>query len=126
MVGKGYDVLTGGTDNHMFLINASGSREDLTGIIAQKALEDCGIIINMNRLPYDRRSASVTSGVRIGTPIVTRNGMGEPEMETISGLIDGVLRSLVIEGDTQYRMDETVKSATKAKVRELCEHFPMW
>ena len=77
----GYDVLTGGTDNHMVLINITNLREGLTGAIAQECLEDCGIIINKNRLPYDTKSAAVTSGLRLGTPIVTRNGMGPGHSE---------------------------------------------
>jgi glycine hydroxymethyltransferase len=68
----GHDVLTGGTDNHMALINVGNLREGMSGLVAQRCLEDCGIVVNMNRLPYDIRGAAVTSGVRVGTPIVTR------------------------------------------------------
>jgi len=68
----GHDVLTGGTDNHMVLMNVSNLRPGLTGAAAQNCLEQCGIIVNMNRLPYDIRPASVTSGLRLGTPIVPK------------------------------------------------------
>ena len=84
----GYDVQTGGTDNHMFLANVANFRRGLTGFIAQHCLEDCGIIVNMNRLPYDTQNARITSGMRLGTPIVTKNGMGTPEMHVISRLVD--------------------------------------
>ncbi|GAI81561.1 unnamed protein product, partial [marine sediment metagenome] len=72
----GYDVLTKGTDNHMVLISTENSREALTGAIAQRCLEDCGIVVDAMKLPYDKRPALSTSGIRLGTPIVTKNGMG--------------------------------------------------
>jgi glycine hydroxymethyltransferase len=122
----GYDVLTGGTDNHMFLINVAHFREGLTGLIAQKCLEDCGIIVNMNRLPYDPRSARVTSGMRLGTPIVTRNGMEPAQMEIIARLVDGVLAHVEIAGEKGYRLPDAVKDETAAHVRRLCARFPMW
>jgi len=121
----GYDVLTSGTDNHMVLINVGNLREGLTGLIAQKCLEDCGIIINKNRLPYDKRNAMVTNGIRLGTPIVTKNGMGPVEMESIAKLIDSVLKDVEIADERRYRIDETFKSNTKVQVRELCSRFPM-
>ncbi|MHC4555731.1 MAG: serine hydroxymethyltransferase [Planctomycetota bacterium] len=96
LLGLGYDVLTGGTDNHMVLVNVANFREGLTGIIAQKCLEDCGIIVNKNRLPYDKKNATVASGIRLGTPIVTKNRMGAEQMDIISALIDSVLREVKI------------------------------
>ena len=84
----GYDVMTGGTDNHMILINVGNFRENLTGATAQKCLEDCGIVANKITLPYDKKPAELTSGIRLGTPIVTRNGMGSEEMSGISVMID--------------------------------------
>ena len=129
----GYDVLTGGTDNHMFLVNvanfrprreaASGHR--LTGFIAQHCLEDCGIIVNMNRLPYDTQSARITSGMRLGTPIVTKNGMGRPEMQTIAQWVDDVLTRVEIQGDRQYHLDPAFQSEMREHVQELCTRFPM-
>jgi len=125
-VGLGYDVLTGGTDNHMFLVNVAHFREGLTGLIVQKCLEDCGIIVNMNRLPYDPRSARITSGMRLGTPIVTRNGMGAAEMEIVSRLVDGVLTQVEIGEESRYRLSDSLKNDTTARVRDLCGKFPMW
>ena len=120
-----YDVLTGGTDNHMILINMENSREALTGVTAQKCLEDCGIIVDMMKLPHDGKPASITSGIRLGTPIVTRNGMGTNEMDSISVLIDTVLRAVEIISDTQYKISESVKNETRDKAKELCSKFPM-
>lgn len=121
----GYDVLTGGTDNHMALVNVANFREGLTGVIAQKCLEDCGIIVNMNRLPYDTKSMAVASGVRLGTPIVTKNGMGAAEMNIISELINAVLKGVRVVTDSEYRIDESLCYEIKNKVRQLCGRFPM-
>lgn len=125
MVRLGYDVLTGGTDNHMLLVNVAIFREGMTGSMAQKCLEDCGIIVNMNRLPYDTKSAAVASGVRLGTPIVTKNGMGPEEMRSISELIDAVLKRVKIETNNQYHIDESLRSEITNKVSQLCGRFPM-
>jgi glycine hydroxymethyltransferase len=121
----GYDVLTGGTDNHMVLVNVANFREGMTGVIAQKCLEDCGIIVNMNRLPYDTKSMAVASGVRLGTPIVTKNGMGAAEMHSISELIDAVLKGVRVVTDSEYRIDESLGNEIRNKVKQLCGMFPM-
>ena len=123
--GLGYDVLTGGTDNHMFLIDVTHFRPGLTGAIAQHCLENCGIVVNMNRLPYDRHSPKVTSGMRLGTPIVTRNGMGPAEMTIIAHWIDRVLSTVEILDEQTYRLDESLRQETLDSVRTLCTRFPM-
>ena len=121
----GYDVLTGGTDNHMALVNVAKFRDGMTGVIAQKCLEDCGIIVNMNRLPYDTKSMAVASGVRLGTPIVTKNGMGAAEMHSISELIDAVLKGVKVVTNSEYRIDESLSREVRNKVKQLCGRFPM-
>ncbi len=121
----GYDVLTGGTDNHMFLVNVANLRRGMTGLAAQKCLEECGIIVNMNRLPYDIQSARITSGVRLGTPIVTKNGMRAPEMRIVSRLVDEVLTRIEIPDERQYRLDPALKSDIREQVRDLRARFPM-
>lgn len=121
----GHDVLTGGTDNHMALINVGNLREGMTGLVAQRCLEECGIVVNMNRLPYDGRGAAVASGIRVGTPIVTRNGMGPEQMETIAGLVDETLRQVKIISDRQYQLSESLKFRTQEHVKDLCREFPM-
>ena len=121
----GYDVVTGGTDNHMVLVNVANFREGMTGVIAQKCLEDCGIVVNMNRIPYDTKSMAVASGLMLGTPIVTRNGMGAEQMHSISELIDAVLKGVTIETNNQYRIDESLRSEIRDKVKQLCGKFPI-
>lgn len=125
LLGLGFDVLTGGTDNHMVLVNVSSLRRGLTGLTAQKCLEQCGITIDKNRLPYDNNSDSVTSGIRLGTPIVTRDGMGPEEMDRISVLIDAVLKSVNIISDDQYDLKKSFRDNIKDKVRQLCHKFPI-
>ena len=125
LVEMDYDVLTGGTDNHMVLVNISNSIEGLTGLIAQKCLEDCGIIINMNKLPYDDKNAKVTSGMRLGTPIVTKNGMGPEEIDAISILIDKALRKVRAISEIKYEIDDGIRDDLKEKVRQLCARFPL-
>ena len=121
----GYDVLTGGTDNHMVLIDVSNLRDGLTGLVAQKALEQCGLIVNMNRLPYDTKSAAVTSGVRLGTAIVTKGGMCGVEMERVSGLIDAVLRGIETVSETEFRIDERLRNEVRGEVVKLRRRFPI-
>lgn len=125
LIETGYDVLTGGTDNHMILVNISRLRPGMTGLVAQKCLEDCGIIINMNRLPYDEKSMKVTSGIRLGTPIVTRSGMGAKEMDRISVLIDSVLQSVNVISNHEYELKKSFQENIKSKVRHLCGEFPI-
>jgi len=125
LLDSGYDVLTGGTDNHMILVNVSNSREGLTGLIAEKWLEDCGIVTNKATLPYDKRSDTITSGIRLGTPIVTKNGMGEKEMAEIALLIDMVLKKVKITSETEYEIDESFKKESCERVTQLCSKFLM-
>jgi len=120
----GYDVVAGGTDNHMVLINVANLRQGLTGITAQKCLEECGIIVDKIHLPYEK-SPSAAGGIRIGTPIVTKDGMGSKEMDSISALIDAVLRKVEVLSDNEYRIDESFKEQTQTKVKDLCSRFPM-
>ena len=125
LLNRGYDVLTKGTDNHMVLVNVAALREGLTGLIAQKSLEDCGIVINMNRLPYDKKNMAVTSGIRLGTPIVTKNGMDIEEMDVISEMIDSVLKSVKIITESEYGLDASFKERMKRQAKDLCLKFPM-
>ena len=121
----GYDVLTGGTDNHMVLVNAANFKEGLTGIIAQKCLEECGLVVDRMLLPYDKRPVMITSGIRLGTPIVTKNGMGGKEMDSIAAMIDAVLKGVKIISDSEYRIDESFKDEMRNKVKDLCSKFPI-
>jgi len=121
----GYDVLTKGTDNHMVLINTENFREALTGTIAQRCLEDCGIIVDMIKLPYDKKPASITRGIRLGTPIVTKNGMGAAEMDSISALIDAVLKPVRVTTSGEYEINKSLRNDVRDKVKQLCSRFPI-
>ncbi|MGD0235308.1 MAG: serine hydroxymethyltransferase, partial [Syntrophorhabdales bacterium] len=86
---KGYRIVSGGTDNHLFLVDLTG--KGITGMEAERALERSGIMVNKNLIPFDTRGPNTTSGIRIGTPAVTTRGMKEQEMEAIADMIDTVL-----------------------------------
>jgi len=129
LLDSGYDVLTGGTDNHMILLNvanspATSSRQGLTGAVAQKCLEDCGIVTDKISLPYDDKPPAVASGIRLGTPIVTKQGMGQKEMKQLCALIDSVLKKVEIINDTEYRIDKSFKEQAKVQITDLCSRFP--
>ena len=114
---RGFRLVSGGTENHLMLIDLRTFDADLTGKDAQNALDDAGITLNKNTVPDDPRSPFVTSGLRIGTPAVTTQGMGETEMVTIAELITRVLRDV---GDTAEI------AAVRSEVAELCAGFPVY
>ncbi|UCF15479.1 MAG: serine hydroxymethyltransferase, partial [Phycisphaerales bacterium] len=125
LIALGHDVLTGGTDTHMILVNVASLKQGMTGIAAQQCLEACGIIVNKNRLPYDRNAAAIASGIRLGTPIVTRNGMGAEQMNVISGLVDSVLKHVKMTPGGRYEIDESVRREISGKTMQLCHRFPL-
>lgn len=110
----GFRLVSGGSDNHLLLIDLRTFDADLTGKEAQAVLDEAGISLNKNTIPDDLRSPFVTSGVRIGTPAVTTQGMGVAEMETIADLIVRALRG---------RGDHSAIASVKAAVVELCDRF---
>ena len=117
LAGEGFRLVSGGTDNHLMLVDLRTFDEELTGKEAQLVLDDAGITLNKNTVPDDPRSPFVTSGVRIGTPSVTTQGMGEPEMATIAGLIARTLAE---------RTDPDAVAAVRDEVRALCSKFPVY
>jgi glycine hydroxymethyltransferase len=114
LAGHGFRLVSGGTDNHLLLVDLRGFDEGLTGKEAQAVLDDAGVSLNKNTVPDDPRSPFVTSGVRIGTPAVTTQGMGPAEMATIAELIARALRE---------RNDPAEVAAVKADAAELCGRF---
>jgi len=120
---KGYRILTGGTDNHIVLIDVLAS--GVTGAIAERALEECHIIVNRNRIPADKKSVWVTSGMRLGTNSVALRGMGPSEMPKCAGLIHWVLSCVKVLGDREYELGRGLKEFIQAEVRELCSLFPI-
>ena len=115
LAGFGYDVVSGGTDNHLMLLDLRN--RTLTGKDAQEALDLAGITVNKNGVPFDDKSPLITSGIRIGTPALTTRGMKEPEMKNVAGFIDIVLRNI---GKTP------VYAAVAAEVEHLCLQFPLY
>jgi len=112
----GNRLVSGGTDNHLLLLDLRPNYPEVTGRDAEGWLEQAGIIVNKNMIPFDERKPIHTSGLRIGTPAVTTRGMTEVDMQTIGGWIDRVLRS---HGDA--KVIETVRR----EVDELCDQFPL-
>lgn len=110
-----FDLVTGGTDNHLMLVDLS--KREITGKEAEAALDRAGITVNKNTVPNEKRSPFVTSGVRIGTPALTTRGMKENEMNLIAGWIGQVLND---------HKNEDLLKKVKAQVRELCEKFPIY
>ena len=117
LVGQGFRLVSGGTDTHMMVVDLRPFDSDLTGKEAQLVLDGAGITLNKNNIPNDPRSPFVTSGVRIGTPSVTTQGMGETEMIVIAELIATTLRN---------RTDPSAVAAVRAKVAALCARFPVY
>lgn len=120
---RGYRVVTGGTDNHIVLVDVL--QRGITGFVAERALEECGIVVNKNRLPGDAKSALVTSGIRLGTNALALRGMGPAEMPGCAYLLDEVLCGLTVLGDRAYELDPGVRERVRARVRELCERWPL-
>lgn len=116
-VAKGYKVVSGGTDNHLILIDLRTKFPELTGRAAERALEKADITINKNMVPFDNRSPFQTSGIRIGTPAITTRGMKEDEMATIVDMIDRVLSN---------PENEEVLEAVRKEVYELMHHRPLF
>ncbi|HEX8597569.1 MAG TPA: serine hydroxymethyltransferase [Chloroflexia bacterium] len=112
--GAGLRLVSGGTDNHLMLVDVSPL--GLTGKVAERALDEVGITVNKNAIPYDPQPPAKASGIRVGTPAVTTRGFREPEMDTIARLIGEVLRA---------PEDPEVKERVSAEVLELCSHFPV-
>ena len=121
----GYDVVTGGTDNHMVVVNVARCRAGLTGEIARKCLEECGIVVDKVELPYELEKTMAGSGIRMGTLIITKNGMGVKEMESIAALIDKILKGVKIVSGSEYEMDQSFTEQTRSRIKELCGRFPM-
>jgi len=120
---KGYRVVTNGTDNHMVLFDILS--KGITGLIAERSLEECHIIVNKNNLPGDKKSPLVTSGVRLGTNSLALRGMASKEMEDCANLIHRVLSSIKPSDDRHYELDSEVKESVQKEVESLCKRFPI-
>ncbi len=112
---EGINLVSGGTDNHMILVDLRNL--DITGKDAEAILGRAGITVNKNSIPFEERSPFVTSGIRIGTPAVTTRGMMEAEMEIVATMIVKILKNFT---------DDNLVKSTKKRVRELCDRFPLY
>jgi glycine hydroxymethyltransferase len=115
LVQYGYNVVSGGTDNHLMLVDLRN--RNLTGKDAQESLDRSGITVNKNAVPFDDKSPLITSGIRIGTPALTTRGMKEQEMKAVASLIHRVLSNL---------QDPAVHTAVASDVEHLCLEFPLY
>ena len=115
MLSQGFDLVTGGTDNHLILVDLSS--HEITGKVAENSLDEAGITVNKNTVPNEKRSPFVTSGVRIGTPALTTRGMGVSEMKQIGKWIAQVLNN---------PEDVALKTKIHNEVKEMCKHFPIY
>ncbi|HEY6610274.1 MAG TPA: serine hydroxymethyltransferase, partial [Pseudomonas sp.] len=114
-VERGFDVVSGGTQNHLFLLSLI--KQDITGKDADAALGRAFITVNKNAVPNDPRSPFVTSGLRIGTPAVTTRGFGEAECRELAGWICDILQNMG---------DESVIDAVREKVKAICAKLPVY
>lgn len=114
---QGLRIVSGGTDNHLILIDVFDGGKGITGKVAEKALDAVHITVNKNTIPFDTNSPFVASGVRVGTPALTTRGMKEAEMKTIGGLIAAIVRE---------PESEDVKAKVKNDVAELAAKFPLY
>ena len=112
---EGLRIVTGGTDNHLFLLDLTAV--NLTGKEAEKILGEVDITVNKNTIPYDTRSPMISSGIRIGTPALTTRGMGPDQMRKIATLITGALKR---------KDNESIKSEIRQEVKKLCSDFPLY
>jgi glycine hydroxymethyltransferase len=115
MAAEGFRIVSGGTDNHLFLMDVTP--KGLTGKVAEKALDRAAITVNKNTIPFDANPPLTASGIRIGTAAVSTRGMGAAEMETIAGLIADVLAA---------PDDEGVAAAVRTRVHDLTARFPLY
>jgi len=112
---RGYRVVSGGTDNHLFLLNLTP--KGVSGKDAEAGLDSAGIVVNKNAIPYDEKPPAVASGIRIGTPVVSTRGMGQAEMQTMVDLMDQVL---------QHVHDVKTQRRVKKEVKAMCAQFPIF
>jgi glycine hydroxymethyltransferase len=115
LLSNGFRLVSGGTDTHLVLVDLRPKK--ITGKVAQAVLEEVGITVNKNTIPFDPEKPFVTSGIRIGTPALTTRGMKEKEMKTIADLIGKVLSNVE---------DEKVKKEVSSTVKDLCKQFPLY
>jgi glycine hydroxymethyltransferase len=111
---QGLRLVSGGTDNHLALVDLTDT--GVTGIQAEKALDNAGIVVNKNTIPFDARPPAVTSGIRVGTPAATARGFGKEEMKQIAALIVKVIKNI----DKDKVIEEV-----RQEIARICRNFPV-
>lgn len=114
LLDKGFDLVSGGTDNHLILVDLR--KREITGLEAETRLDEIGITVNKNSIPFDTASPMITSGIRVGTPAMTTRGFKEKEMEEIASLIDVALSG-------EYEKEQ---ANLRQKVEEICHRYPIY
>ena len=117
LIENGFRLVSGGTDNHLMLMDLTSKYEKLSGRQAADHLEDAGIIVNKNTIPFDKRKPRTTSGIRIGTPMITTRGMKEDEMVLVADFMTEALEN---------RQKSAIKRQIREKVKDLCSQFPIY
>ena len=114
LMSEGFKLVSGGTDNHLMLVDLTGMRVD-TGKEAEHLLDEIGITCNKNAIPYDEKSPFITSGIRLGTAAVTTRGFDEDDMREVAAIISMTLK------DFENNADEA-----RARVKALCKKYPLY
>jgi glycine hydroxymethyltransferase len=131
---EGMQVLTGGTDNHLLLVDVAKSY-GLTGRQAESALRSCHLTLNRNALPFDANGPWYTSGIRLGTPATTTLGMGIPEMKEIASVVARVLKNVTPAMDkndpskkslAKFNLEEIIAGEAQSRVKALLERYPLY
>ncbi|MDR2523260.1 MAG: serine hydroxymethyltransferase [Synergistaceae bacterium] len=115
LMGYGFDLVSKGTDNHMMLVDLRN--RGLTGKVMESALNEAGLTVNKNTVPFDTEKPMVTSGIRLGSPAVTTRGFKEPEMKQIAAWLDRIAKDVG---------NPSLQAEVKAEVRQLCAKFPIY
>ena len=113
LLSRGFDLVTGGSDNHLILIDLTG--KDVPGKVAAQALDRAGMVANYNSIPFDPRKPFDPSGVRLGTPAITSRGMGASEMERLGNWMADVVNDVE---------NEALISRIAGEIKDLCDQFP--
>jgi glycine hydroxymethyltransferase len=115
LIQNGFRIVSGGTDNHLMLVDLRS--KNITGKEAEKILDDIGITVNKNTIPFEPLSPFVTSGIRLGTPALTTRGLKEDDMREIAAIIGMALNNPT---------DENTRTQAADKVKSLCEKYPLY
>lgn len=121
---RGATVVSGGTDNHIVLLDVASSL-GVTGVVAEKALERCHVIVNKNRIPGDTRPISVSSGIRIGTNSLAARRVPVEESGPLADLVVRILRAVQMDGDSAFTLDDTRTEGFRAEVSAICRRYPI-